>query len=133
MWDWQVRKNCTPCQGCQVCDVNSGICCKFENIDAHSADHPLINQVNFLSPTSTISYFNFQCRSLTRIVMSIIKAIQLLLAYRSELSVLRKKPFLWTLYGMQEKRLLWCNFMQPYNCEKKNRETIYKFYSNSNF
>lgn len=106
MWDWQVRKNCTPCQGCQVCDVNSGICCKFENIDAHSADHPLINQVNFLSPTSTISYFNFQCRSLTRIVMSIIKAIQLLLAYRSELSVLRK-------------RLLWCNFMQPYNCEKK--------------
>lgn len=70
-----------------MCDVNSGICCKFENIDAHSADHPLINQVNF----STISYFNFQSRSLTRIVMSIIKAIQLLLAYRTELLVLRIK------------------------------------------
>lgn len=74
-------------------DVNSGICCKFENIDAHSADHPLINQVNVLSPTSTISYFNFQSRSLTPIFMSIIKAIQLLLAYRSELSELKKNHF----------------------------------------
>lgn len=73
-----------------MCDVNSEICCKFENIDAHNADHPMINQVNVLSPTSTISYFNSQSRSLTRIIMSIIKAIQLLLAYRSELSVLKK-------------------------------------------